>query len=73
MVDIAGHGTGKLNTDELQAFELSLPQSAEQQRVAACLSSLDEMLTAQSRRVDELTAHKQGLVQQLFPSEGNEQ
>lgn len=73
MVDIAGHGTGKLDTDELQAFELSLPQPAEQQRVAACLSSLDEMLTAQSRRVEGLTAYKQGLLQQLFPSEGNEE
>jgi restriction endonuclease S subunit len=68
MVDVAGHGTGKLNTDELEAFELAFPQPAEQQRIAACISSLDNVLAAQSRKVKALTAHKQGLSQQLFPS-----
>jgi type I restriction enzyme S subunit len=73
MVDIAGHGTGKLNTDELEAFELASPQPEEQQRIAACLSSLDEMLAAQSRQVQGLKVHRQGLLQQLFPSpEGSE-
>jgi type I restriction enzyme S subunit len=74
MVDIAGHGTGKLNTNELEALELASPQPAEQQRIAACLSSLDEVLAAQLRKVKGLKAHKHGLLQQLFPSpEGNEQ
>lgn len=73
MVDIAGHGTGKLNTDELEAFELAIPRPAEQQRIAACFNSLDEMLVAQLRKVEGLRAHKQGLLQQLIPSlEGNE-
>ena len=70
MVDIAGHGTGKLNTDEIKAFELAFPQPAEQQRIAACLSSLDEMLAMQSRKVEGLRTHKRGLMQQLFPSLG---
>ncbi|HSU13528.1 restriction endonuclease subunit S [Longimicrobium sp.] len=68
MVDIAGHGTGKLNTDELATFELAFPEPAEQNRIAAILSSLDEMVTAQSRKVEGLEAQKQGLLQQLFPS-----
>jgi type I restriction enzyme S subunit len=67
MVDIAGHGTGKLNTDELMAFELPVPRLGEQQKIATCLCSLDEMLAAQSRKVEGLKAHKQGLLQQLFP------
>lgn len=67
MVDIAGHGTGKLNTADLEAFEFASPRLAEQQQIAACLSSLDEVLTAQLRKVDSLAAYKKGLMQQLFP------
>ena len=49
-------------------FVLQIPTLVEQQRVAACLSSLDEMITAQSRKLDSLRAHKKGLIQKLFPS-----
>jgi len=68
MVDIAGHGTGKLNTDELKALELALPKPAEQQRIASCLSSLDEKIAAEAQKLTTLKTHKQGLMQQLFPS-----
>jgi type I restriction enzyme S subunit len=42
--------------------------SAERERVAACLSSLDALIAAQSRKLDGLRAHKKGLMQQLFSS-----
>ena len=41
--------------------------TGEQQKIAGCLSSLDELITAQARKVDALKAHKKGLMQQLFP------
>ena len=44
------------------------PKSGEQRRIAAFLSSLDEMLAAQSRKLEALWQHKQGLMQQIFPS-----
>jgi type I restriction enzyme S subunit len=47
---------------------ITVPTMAEQQRIAACLSSLDALLTAQSRKLNGLRGHKRGLVQQLFPS-----
>jgi restriction endonuclease S subunit len=50
------------------AMRITIPRIAEQQRIAACLSSLDEMLAAQSRKVEGLKAHKQALLQQLFPA-----
>ena len=34
----------------------------------ACLSSLDALIVAQSRNVDGFRAHKEGLMQQLFPN-----
>ena len=43
---------------------------AEQQKIADCLTSLDEVIAAQGRKVEALKAHKRGLMQQLFPREG---
>ncbi|MEO5332929.1 MAG: type I restriction-modification system subunit M N-terminal domain-containing protein [Magnetococcus sp. YQC-5] len=44
------------------------PSKAEQIRIADCLSSIDELITAQTQKLDKLKAHKKGLMQQLFPS-----
>lgn len=68
MVDIAGHGTGKLDTDELKAFALAVPPPPEQKRIAECLSSLDDLITAEVQKLGFLKTHKRGLMQQLFPS-----
>jgi len=46
------------------------PGKSEQQKIAECLSSVDESIAAQARKVDALKAHKKGLMQQLFPREG---
>jgi type I restriction enzyme S subunit len=49
------------------------PDESEQQNVAECLSSVDELMAAQARKVDLLKTHKKGLMQQLFPREGETQ
>jgi type I restriction enzyme, S subunit len=46
------------------------PYPDEQQKIADCLTSLDEVSAVQGRKVEALKAHKQGLMQQLFPGEG---
>ena len=46
------------------------PKKEEQQKIADCLSSLDEVITAQTQKLGALKAHKKGLMQQLFPAEG---
>lgn len=68
MVTVAGHGTGKLDTDELKAMALMVPSPAEQQRIATSLSSLDALITAETQKHEALKTHKKGLMQQLFPS-----
>lgn len=68
MVNVAGHGTGKLDTDELKALELMLPSPPEQHRIASCLTTLDDQITAETQKLDALKTHKKGLMQQLFPS-----
>jgi type I restriction enzyme S subunit len=48
--------------------EFLFPSLAEQQKIAECLSSVDELMAAQARKVNALKTHKKGLMQQLFPS-----
>ena len=43
------------------------PQKEEQEKMANCLSSLDELIEVTSRKVEILKEHKKGLMQQLFP------
>lgn len=46
------------------------PSPAEQQKIADCLGSLDDLIAAHRRKLDALQDHKKGLLQQLFPAEG---
>jgi type I restriction enzyme S subunit len=69
----AGSGVQNLNADLIKALPVCFPTPAEQQKIAECLSSVDELMAAQSRKVDTLKTHKKGLMQQLFPREGETQ
>ena len=40
----------------------------EQQKIADCLASLDDLITAQTQKLDAIKAHKKGMMQQLFPT-----
>jgi type I restriction enzyme S subunit len=68
MVTIAGHGTGKLETEELKGLDLMMPLQDEQQCIAECLTNLDNLISYETQKLDALKAHKKGLMQQIFPS-----
>ena len=60
-----------ISPSRLANLELAYPRDArEQRKVAACLSSLDEVIAAQRQKMEALKAHKRGLMQQIFPREG---
>ena len=64
-----GQAQPGLSVDVLEKVPVSIPnQAAEQQRIADCLSSLDDLIAAQTQTLEALKTHKQGLMQQLFPS-----
>ena len=69
----AGSGVQNLNAEIIKALHVDHPTTPEQQKIADCLSSLDELIAAQARKVDALKTHKKGLMQQLFPREGETQ
>lgn len=52
----------------LEAFPLLLPNIQEQQKIADCLSSTDDLIMTQTNRLEALRNHKKGLMQQLFPN-----
>jgi len=53
---------------DLVKVDLLLPSLPEQQRIASCLTSLDDLIAAQTQKHEALKTHKKGLMQQLFPS-----
>lgn len=63
----------RIHAETFLSFPIALPSPAEQQKIADCLGSLDELIAAQGRKVEALKAHKKGLMQQLFPREGETQ
>lgn len=52
------------------SFPIAVPALPEQQKIADCLSSLDELIEAHEQKLDALQQHKKGLMQRLFPAEG---
>jgi type I restriction enzyme S subunit len=53
----------------LEEYQINAPSAqAEQQAIASCLGSLDELIAAQARKLEALKVHKKGLMQGLFPS-----
>ena len=65
-----GNAQPFLDTDAIRSFKLSIPRLPEQQKIASCLSSLDEVIAAHSQKLELLKDHKKGLMQNLFPQEG---
>jgi len=59
-----------LSLNELRRIRLPIPTAPEQQKIADCLVSIDDFITTQTQKIDVLKAHKKGLMQQLFPAEG---
>ena len=64
---------GLLNISPTDFFSIVLPtpvKKEEQQKIADCLSSIDDLIDAESRKLKTLEKYKKGLMQKLFPAEG---
>ena len=66
----AGGVVQNISSDIVYATILKRPRMEEQQRIAEFLSSIDDLITAQTQKVETLKIHKKGLMQGLFPSIG---
>lgn len=59
-----------LSRQEFERFNIVIPQLEEQQKIADCLSSIDDLITSTVKKIEALKSHKKGLMQRLFPAKG---
>ena len=64
------HGLLNVSTTEFFSLKVLSPTLAEQQKIAECLTEMDNLISAQAQKVELLKTHKKGLMQQLFPQPG---
>ncbi|MEY4531629.1 MAG: hypothetical protein RLZZ156_2350 [Deinococcota bacterium] len=57
-----------IGQSDVGVTKLFLPSLLEQQKIADCLSSLENLITAQKQKLGALKELKKGLMQQLFPN-----
>jgi type I restriction enzyme S subunit len=64
---------GLLNINPSDFFNIILPtpiKKEEQQKIADCLSSIDDLISAEEKKLSLLNDYKKGWMQKLFPAEG---
>lgn len=71
-IDLSNFLTGmaqpKLNRAKLDVIPIPLPKEKEQEKIACCLSSINDIIIAQTEKIEALKQHKKALMQGLFPS-----
>jgi type I restriction enzyme S subunit len=67
--NLEGIRDGKMvSYSQFSAITLPKPDNKEQQKIVDCLSSIDNLITEQAKKIEALKLHKKGLMQGLFPS-----
>jgi len=71
-IGLLAQGSTRYNISKSAFIKLNLyfPKPNEQQKIADCLTSLDELITAHTDKLETLKNHKKGLLQNIFPQEG---
>lgn len=60
-----------INKDQIEKIEILIPENPkEQETIANCLGSLDDLINAVADKIEALKEHKKGLMQHLFPADG---
>ena len=70
LTEYCGGAVPSVNKTTLEAISIPIPGLREQRKIAACLFSLDGLIAAEAKTLDTLKVYKKGLMQQLFPQEG---
>ena len=64
-------GIPHISAQQIKDFQIGFPpKPKEQEKIAACISSLDEVIAGESQKLEMLKVHKKGLLQNLIPQEG---
>lgn len=69
--DLEGIRDGKMiSYSQFSSILLPKPDKEEQQKIADCLSSIDDLISAEEKKLLLLNDYKKGWMQKLFPAEG---
>ena len=69
--DLEGIRDGKMiSYGQFSSILLPKPDEEEQQKIADCLSSIDDLISAEEKKLSLLNDYKKGWMQKLFPAEG---
>lgn len=69
--DLEGIRDGKMiSYSQFSSILLPKPDEEEQQKIADCLSSIDDLISAEEKKLSLLNDYKKGWMQKLFPAEG---
>lgn len=63
-------GLPSLSKKVIEEIAVYIPEFDEQRKIADCLSSLDDLIGAEGQKLEAQQRHKKGLMQELFPAEG---
>ena len=67
---VKGAGIPHIYYSDIKHKCIYIPSFSEQEKIADCLSSLDDYINATQEKIEILQAHKKGLIQQLLPALG---
>lgn len=63
---VVGGAIPTLSQESISKFEILVPKPKEQEKIADCLSSLNDLIISQTQKIEQLKLHKKGLMQSLF-------
>ncbi|MCG7919947.1 MAG: restriction endonuclease subunit S [Candidatus Thiodiazotropha lotti] len=66
LVNTAGHGTGRLDTEQLKAYPVNIPAVNEQTKIAQILSIWDKAIETTEKLIENSKAQKKALMQKLL-------
>ena len=66
-------GQGNLSSKIVKNLKYHFPSLKEQQKIATFLTAVDDKISQLTRKKDQLTQYKKGVMQRLFPSTGSGQ
>lgn len=67
-----GIGIVHLNINDLASVKIPITSTAEQERIAQCIISIDNQIEKNKVSLEALKKHKASLMQQLFPQRGSD-
>lgn len=72
-VYVKGAGIPHIYYSDFKNENVPVPTPKEQQKIASCLASLDDLIESHNQKLDLLKDHKKGLMQNLFPQQGEKE